>query len=88
MNYTNLYKLFTLKELIIKKLYRLILTLLKMEMCKNKTFEKIMNEKVCSYLWNIKNEHIIHECELIHCINNECIKKMLIQIYMYLLEIL
>ena len=46
-----------------------------MEMCKNNTFEEIMNEKVRSYLWNIKNEYIIHECELIHCINNECIKK-------------
>ena len=46
-----------------------------MEMCKNKTSEGIMNEKVRSYLWNIKNEYIIHECELIHCINNECIKK-------------
>ena len=59
-----------------------------MEMCKNKTFEEIMNEKVRSYLWNIKNEYIIHECELIHCSNNGCIKKILIQIYMYLLEIL
>ena len=50
-------------------------------MCKNKTFEEIMNEKVRSYLWNIKNEYIINECELIHCINNECIKKILIHIY-------
>ena len=33
------------------------------------------NEKVRSYLYNIKNEYIIHECELIHYINNECIKK-------------
>ena len=34
-----------------------------------------IQEKVRSYLCNIKNEYIIHECELIHCINNECIKK-------------
>ena len=34
-----------------------------------------IEEKVRSYLCNIKNEYIIHECELIHCINNECIKK-------------
>ena len=47
-----------------------------------------MNEKVRSHLWNIKIEYIIHEYELIHCINNECIKKMLIQIYIYLSEIL
>ena len=33
-----------------------------------------MKEKVRSYLCDIKNEYIIHECELIHCINNECIK--------------
>ena len=33
-----------------------------------------IQEKVRSYLRNIKNEYIIHECELIHCINNECIK--------------
>ena len=46
-----------------------------MEMCKNKTFEEIMNEKIRSHLWNIKNEYIVHECELIHCITNECIKK-------------
>ena len=48
-----------------------------------------MKEKVRSYLCNIKNEYIIHECELIHCINNECIKKHIdTDIYIYLLEIL
>ena len=47
-----------------------------------------IQEKARYYLRNIKNEYIIHECELIHCINNECIKNILIQIYMYLLEIL
>ena len=38
-------------------------------------FTDDINEKVRSYLCNIKNEYIIHECELIHCINNECIKE-------------
>jgi len=38
-------------------------------------FTDDINEKVRSYLCNIKNEYIIHECELIHCINNEWIKK-------------
>ena len=33
-----------------------------------------IQEKARYYLRNIKNEYIIHECELIHCINNECIK--------------
>ena len=51
-------------------------------------FTDDINEKVRSYLCNIKNEYIIHECELIHCINNEWIKNILIQIYMYLSEIL
>ena len=34
-----------------------------------------IQEKARYYLRNIKNEYIIHECELIHCINNESIKK-------------
>ena len=52
-----------------------------MEMCKNKTFEEIMNEKVRSYLRNIKNEYIINENEVIHCINDEYIKNILIMTY-------
>ena len=37
-------------------------------------FTDDINEKVRSYLCNIKNEYIIYECELIHCIYNEWIK--------------
>ena len=44
MNYKNLYKLFSFKELIIKQLYKLILTLLKMETQTNEEKE-IMREK-------------------------------------------
>ena len=46
-----------------------------MEICKDKTFEAIMNEKVFSYLREIKTEFIIYENEVIHCINDECTKK-------------
>ena len=44
-----------------------------------------IQEKARYYLRNIKNEYIIHECELIHCINNECIKKYIdTDIYIYI----
>ena len=46
-----------------------------MELCKDKTFEETINEKVSSYLREIKNEFIIYENEVIHCINDECTKK-------------
>ena len=59
-----------------------------MELCKDKTFEEIMNEKVSFYLREIKNDFIIYGNEIIHCINDECTKTyILILTYMYYLEI-
>ena len=46
-----------------------------MEICRDKTFKQIMNENVSSYLEEIENDYYIYENKVIHCINDECIKK-------------
>ena len=43
-----------------------------------------IEEKVRSYLCNIKNEYIIHECELIIVLIMNVLKNILIQIYIYI----
>ena len=52
-----------------------------MEIGKDKTFNQTMNEKVSSYLEEIENDYYIYENKVSHCINEECIKNMLILIY-------
>ena len=50
-------------------------------MIKDETFEEIMNEKVSSYLREIKKEFNLYEIELIHCINEVCTKHIDVNIH-------